>query len=154
LYKSTPLDFWNYASAYTRAAEAAKDSISDGPYPEPMFYLFGQSIELSLKAFLLGRGMIIEELSRKPYGHNLKCLLETAYKKCLRREVHLYPGEKAAIQILSKSYLQRRLMYSRLELGKSYPLPYIYYVERTATRLVKLLYPYCVRNSPVKSGHP
>ncbi len=149
LHKSTPLDFWNYANAFARAGEVVKRDIGDGPYPEPMFYLFGQSIELSLKAFLLGRGMRIETLSRNPYGHDLKHLLETANKKDLRREVYLYPAEHAAIQILSKPYIQRRFQYSRLELGKSYELPFIYYVERAATRLVKLLHSYCVRNSPV-----
>lgn len=145
--KSTPLDFWNYANAFARAGEVVKRAIGDGPYPEPMFYLFGQSIELTLKAFLMGRGMPIETLSKKPYGHDLKCLLETARKKCLAQEVHLYPGERGAIQILSEPYLQRRFQYSRLELGKSYSLPVIYYVERAATRLVKILYPYCVRHS-------
>ena len=151
MHKSTPLDFWNYADAYARAGEAVKDAIGEGPYPEPMFYLFSQSIEPSLKAFLLGRGMIIEHLRRNPYGHDLKSLLGTAYKEGLRQQIHLYPGEHAAIEILSEPYIQRRFQYSRLELGHSYPLPYIYYVERAATRLVMLLHRYCIWNSPVKT---
>ncbi len=151
MHKSTPLDFWKYAKAFARAGQVVNSEFGNDPYPEPMFYLFCQSIELSLKAFLLGQGIPIKTLKSNPYGHDLKSLLETADKKCLRREVRLYPVEHVAIQMLSKPYLQRRFQYSRLELGNSYDLPFIYYVERAATRLVEILHSYCVRNSPVKT---
>ena len=47
---SEPSDFLNYAETYARAGEAVKDAIGNSPYPEPIYYLFGQSIELSLIA--------------------------------------------------------------------------------------------------------
>lgn len=38
------------------------------------FYLVGHAIELSLEAFLLGRGMSIAKLGKKPFDHNLVSL--------------------------------------------------------------------------------
>ena len=147
LPKSTPLDFWNYAKAFARAGAVVKCDIGNGPYLEPVFYLFGQSIELSLKAFLLGRGIPIGKLSRKPYGHDLRFLLKTADEHCLRQEIYLYPRDRGAIMVLSKPYLQRRFQYSRLELGTGYILPDVSFLERAANRLVYILRPYCEQNS-------
>ncbi len=152
MQKNTPLDFWKYAEAYARAGQVVNSEFGNDPYPEPMFYLFGQSIELSLKAFLLGQGIPIETLSSRAYGHDLRALLEKADEKYLDQEVKLYLQDRGAIIVLSEPYLKRRFQYSRLELGKDYNLPYVDLLERTANRLVEILRPYCVRNSPTEIG--
>ena len=152
MHKSTPLDFWKYAEAYARAGQVVKSDIGNKPYPEPAFYLFGQSIELSLKAFLLGQGIPIETLRSREFGHNIQALLEKADEKCLDRQVHLYKKHRGAIIVLSESYLNKRLQYSRKELEKTYGLPYVDLLEETATRLVDILRPYCERISPRKMG--
>ncbi len=151
LDKSTPLDFWKYAEAYAKAGQVVNSKFGNDPYPEPTFYLFGQSIELSLKAFLLGQEVPIKTLSRA-YGHDLQALLKKADEKCLDRQVHLYPKHRGAIIVLSEPYLQRRLHYSRRELGKAYPLPYVDLLEEAATRLVERLRLYCEQISPLKTG--
>jgi len=150
LAKSTPLDFLNYAEAYARAGEAAKDAIGNDRYPEPVYYLFGQSIELSLKAYLMGQETPIKILSSRPYGHDRNALLDLATEKGLFQKDYLYPGEHGTIRVLSNPYSLRRFQYSRLELGKSYPHPYIYYVERAASRLVQIVRRYSEGNSPGK----
>ena len=45
------------------------------------YYLLGHSIELSLKAFLLGRGVPIRTLRSKAYGHDLAALLHEARRR-------------------------------------------------------------------------
>ncbi len=102
--KSTPLDFLNYAEAYARAGEAAKHAIGNDRYPEPIYYLFGQSIELSLKAYLVGQETPIKVLSSRPYGHDLNALWDLASEKGLFQNVHFYPGDHAAIRMLSTPY--------------------------------------------------
>lgn len=151
LDKSTPIDFWKYAEAYARAGTVVKSDIGNKPYPEPAFYLFGQSIELSLKAFLLGQGIPIETLSSRAYGHDLQALLEKADEKRLDRQVHLYPKHRGAIILLSEPYLNRRLQYSRKELEKTYGLPDANLLEETAIKLVDILRRYCVNNSPTET---
>jgi hypothetical protein len=55
----------------------------------PYYFLLGQSIELSLKAFLLGRGVPLKELRSRKYGHNLETLLDEARRRKLGLEVKL-----------------------------------------------------------------
>ena len=78
LPKSTPVDFLNYAETYAKAGGAVNNAIGKDRYPEPIFYLFGQSIELSLKAYLLGQETPIKILSSRAYGHDLNALLDLA----------------------------------------------------------------------------
>ena len=48
---------------------------SSKPTPFVVPYLIGHSIELSLKSFLLSRGLKIDELRGRKYGHDLSALL-------------------------------------------------------------------------------
>ena len=62
-----------------------KDAVQELVQPAPLvaFYLIGHSIELSLKAFLLGRGVSVTVLKSKRFGHDLSALLVESRRRKL-----------------------------------------------------------------------
>lgn len=108
----------------------------------PAYYLWGHSLELSLKAFLLGRGVPIETLKSRNFGHDLKALLKEARKHRLGTEVPLDQKEIGVISLLSHDYAAKRFEYR--ETG-TYHLPYDFLTRRVAEKFVQLLKPYCQR---------
>jgi hypothetical protein len=47
----------------------------------PQYVLIFHAIELALKALLLGKGLTLDELKKRPYGHNLVNLYEAAQQR-------------------------------------------------------------------------
>jgi hypothetical protein len=89
----------------------------------PAHFLLGRSIELSLKAFLLHHGFLVDDLRKKKLGHNLRALLEQARRRGLERHIKLEAVDFGAIQLLSYDYAEKRLEY-RVTAGTYYlPLP-------------------------------
>lgn len=86
--QTTSYGLWRYGNDFREAAEivaADRDITRFTPY----YFLIGQSIELSLKAFLLGNGVPLDELKHPPLGHDLHALLQEALKRDLDNEVEL-----------------------------------------------------------------
>ena len=80
--RTTPRGLVRYASEFYAAAVAVDDSLGDKKgseivAPVPVMFLAGQSIELSLKAFLLAKGLDLRAL-RLQYGHKLSSSLQKA----------------------------------------------------------------------------
>jgi hypothetical protein len=129
--------FWRRAKEFAEAAnvvaEAAGDQVS-----LPAYYLWGHSIELSLKVFLIGHDTTLRELKSKNLGHNLTTLWQKARSLGLEQEIHLYPKEIGTIVLLSEDYTEKKFEYAEAE---EYELPFIYLTKRTADRLVFLLNP-------------
>lgn len=71
--KETAKGFFQDAQAFWTAADFLLNRAEGVSLPA--YFLLGRSIELSLKAFLLHKGMPISELRKKRYGHDLKALL-------------------------------------------------------------------------------
>ena len=107
--RTTPFGLWRYGDDFRKAAIAVASTNPHRMFM-PYYFLVGQSIELSLKAFLLTRGLSLKEL-KGDFGHDLKALLQRAQKNELRREVRLDTGEKGAIDLLGYEYLARRFQY-------------------------------------------
>ena len=84
--------FWHRSKEFLEAAnlvaEAAGDRVS-----LPAYYLWGHSIELSLKVFLIGRDVPLRELKSRDLGHNLAALWQKARSLGLEQKMHLYPKE-------------------------------------------------------------
>ena len=60
----------------------AGDRAFAGPRTHSLFFIFAQSTELALKAFLVKKGMSLDVLAKpRPYGHNLRALLGEAQAK-------------------------------------------------------------------------
>jgi len=144
--KTTPFSLWMYAKEFADAGKIVRTNIGS-TVSMPALFLFGQSTELSLKAFLLGRGISLDDLKNKPYGHNLKELLKEARRRRLGLEVKLKPVDLGVIGLLNYEYLPRRYQYSQKEKGDTMYVPTLELAEATAFKLVRGLYLYCGKHS-------
>ena len=108
--RTTPYGMWRYGNDFRKAARAVLSHYDIAQFM-PYYFLLGQSIELSLKAFLLGHGTPLKELRSKKYGHDLEALLNEAYR--LGLEVKLDGTHRAVIHLLGVEYLDRRFQYIR-----------------------------------------
>jgi hypothetical protein len=103
----------------------------DGQLFFPALQLYGTSIELSLKGFLLQRGRTLAEV--KALSHSLTRALALARRHKLGRSVTLDHREIAAIQILDVTYATHQLRYIVIGATK---VPELVYVSRAARSLV------------------
>src|SRR3990170_611670 len=76
-----PVGFWIYARDFRRAADVLPNKSAFSPVA---YYLHCHSIELSLKAFLLRRGISLRVLRNRPLGHDLIALLSESPRDCRR----------------------------------------------------------------------
>ena len=111
----------------------------------PAYFLLGRSVELSLKAFLLARGVEASELKFRKYGHNLSSLLDAALKHGIMREVKLETIEIGVIKLLSYDYMEKRFEYR--DTGGTYHLPLIDVTEQVSRKLVTDLESSCSKAS-------
>lgn len=143
----TSAGFLLHANEFLAAAELVLNRTTG--ISLPAYFLFGRSIELSLKAYLLGCGMPISELasrkkSRKKFGHDLASLLEEAQRRSLNNIVQLNQHEIEAINLLNFDYKEKRLEYRVT--GGRYCLPLIEVTEEVARKLVFNLKTFCTES--------
>ena len=100
--------FWRIARDYLRAARSVKSAHGERLL-FPLLYLYGLSIELALKAFLLRRGAPYSEV--RDYSHGLAGLLSAARKRKLGSEVKLKRVHVAALRALHVTYSSNQLRY-------------------------------------------
>ena len=115
----TPSGFLKHAQEFWAAADQLLNRAEGVSLPA--YFLLGRSIELSLKAFLLHKGMPITELRKKRYGHNLRALLAEARAQGIERFVELEAIDEGVINLLSYDYETKRFEY-RVTKG-TYALP-------------------------------
>lgn len=77
----------------------------------PVHMLMGQSMELALKSYLMARGIQLDDLKRRPYGHDLNALLEKAMALNIQRLVELHSFNINAIQMLAPTYGNHEFRY-------------------------------------------
>ena len=94
--RSTAHGFWQYAAQYYHAAEAVRNA-AGRELLMPSLQLYGQSIELALKAFLLKRGTPLAKV--KGLSHRLIDILALARKRRLGNEIKLSKNELALITL-------------------------------------------------------
>ena len=130
--KSTPHGFWPFSANYLLAARRVESGIiEDGQLFFPTLQLYGTSIELSLKAFLLKRGKTLAQV--KGLNHNLTKALVLARRHKLGLSVKLDPREVAAIKVLDITYSRHQLRYIVTGATK---VPQLVYIARAARELV------------------
>jgi len=139
--RTTPYGLWRYGNDFRRAAVTVYAEHRTVGFM-PLYFLLGQSIELSLKAFLLARGLPLNELRRKKYGHNLEKLLNEALERGLSRQVELEQEHVAAINLLGIEYLARQFQY--INTG-SKVLPEVQLVVGAAEALSRGLEQFCAK---------
>lgn len=104
--RTTAFGMWRFAESYLQAAEVVEDfSKSDLHIVAPRYYLIGHAIELSLKAFLLAKGVSLQELrSMKLIGHDLERALVRAEALGFLEISPLSDEERNLIILLNKTY--------------------------------------------------
>jgi len=86
--RSTPHGFWRFAANYMLAARIVEVRIhEEGQLFFPTLQLYGIAIELALKAFLLKRGLTLNQV--RSLSHDLAKALALARRRKLGREVKL-----------------------------------------------------------------
>jgi hypothetical protein len=113
--RTTPRGLIRYASEFYAAAVAVDDTLGEKKgyeifAPVPVMFLAGQSIELSLKAFLLAKGVDLRAL-RLQYGHKLSASLQKAQELGLANIVALSNEDESAIAVLDPLYSSKQLQY-------------------------------------------
>jgi hypothetical protein len=134
-FHPTPLGLLTRAKQFAEAARVVADAAGDQP-SLPAYYLWGHSIELSLKAFLLACGVPLRKLKSKDFGHNLNALVDEAQRRDIKKVVHLYKRELLEIATLSSQYEAKYFEYHETD---DYTLPFKDRMKRIAERLVALL---------------
>ncbi len=130
--RTTPHGFWRFSANYLLAARIVEVKIyEEGQLLFPTLQLYGIVIEFALKAFLLKRGLALNDV--RSLSHNLTKTLALARRHKLGREVKLDRREIAAIQILDINYSSHRLRYIVTGATKT---PQLIYIERAARSLV------------------
>ncbi len=107
--RTTSLGMWRYGNDFLLAATTILNKHHEKGFM-PYYFLIGQSIELSLKGYLLAKGVKLKTL-RYDYGHNLNKLLNLALEKDLITSVNLDNTHIGAIELLSKEYLDKRFQF-------------------------------------------
>ena len=115
---TTPEGLAFYAESFLEAATMCRGPDEDwgpmGPVSKrvviPALYLLGHSIELSLKAFLLHRGLSLENL-RLQVGHDLEEALRRAETHDLSLHVRLTSEQREALSHLNQLYRGKELEY-------------------------------------------
>lgn len=136
--RTTPYGLWRYGSDFYKAANSVLIQHNSEHFM-PYYFLIGQSIELSLKAFLLADGMQLSTL-RKSYGHDLRKLITTSVERNIIDHVPLEDSHVAVMDLMTDEYLERRYQYIKTGMMQ---LPHIPLVHTAAELLSINLEGYC-----------
>ena len=114
--RTTPLGVARYASDFLAAAHAAYQERSGtwpGPHVAsvPVMFLIGQSIELSLKAYLLHKGATLADIRNREFGHNLGSCYAKAKELGLSTLLELQNTEESGMDTLDELYSSKQLQY-------------------------------------------
>lgn len=116
--RTSSMGLWTYSHNFMVAASELvrqNNANTDGP----AYYLVSHAIELSLKAFLRGSGLNLEELKKK-LGHDLSKCLSLAVSLDLDKYIEVSDTEKWAIAKINDYYSEKELEY--ISIGyKEYP---------------------------------
>lgn len=130
---TTPRGLHTHAVAFSAAAEVVHmKKLSD---PLPKYFLWGRTIELVLKSFLLSEGTSIKELKSRTFGHDLTALLRAAKTEGIGPLVGLNATHTGIVRVLNFDYLSKRFEYR--ETGATYHLPNVILTRQLVKRLIK-----------------
>lgn len=154
---TAPLGVINLSKQFLAAAQSTQEP-AKSPAQElgqrlslVAYYLAGHSIELSLKAFLLGRGLAVEKLRNRKYGHDLSALLIESRRRKLGNCVKLTRQDLAVVHTLNGCYAAKELEYM---FHGSRKIPPYSLVIALATKLHGGIAPYCSRLAANNSFKP
>jgi len=136
-----------FLEAALKVSSAPKSEIAElkSTISFPAYFLVSHSIELSLKAFLYGRGIPLKDLKKlRNFGHDLEKLLKEARKRKLGKEVKLSTRDCSLIQFLNQTYMYKDFEYHSCGYKS---IPRYYELVNVASTLVNGLLPYCYEHT-------
>jgi hypothetical protein len=138
--ETTPFGLARFAHDYYDSARALESRDCKRVFslvsPMPSLYLIGRSIELALKAYLLGNGLTLSKLRSKNFGHNLIACLKKANELGLESLVSFHPAERGALDLLNTLYASKQLEY--IVTGEKF-IPTFGLVESFAKKLIRVV---------------
>ena len=138
--RSTPVGYWHFAKQYFQVAEAVRKE--EQSLMLPALQLYGQSIELALKSFLLKRGETLERV--ESLRHKLNQLLALARRRRLGLQVKLSANDVALIDLLNENYVRHRFRYIVTGVAQ---VPQPAHIAVLVERLLVGLERYCANSS-------
>jgi HEPN domain-containing protein len=141
--RTTSAGLWRFSKEYLHAASLVSKA-NNGAFSHPSHFLFGRSVELALKAFLLARGVPYSKLRNPPFGHSLANLLSEARRRRLGLQCKLSAEEIRTILLLDTEYSSKRHEYI---VTGSFSAPKNIALLFLATSLVTSLEQYCVNST-------
>ena len=138
----SPFGFFHYGKDFFDVAKGFKQSTYYSPVP---YFLYCHSIELILKAFLIGNGIPKKDL-RKLYGHDLEKVLTKAKDLGLSTYVKITSEQEKEISKANRYYASKGFEYFKVTKAvKAYPeLPDLLVLEKITTELVTCLESFCI----------
>jgi hypothetical protein len=136
--RSTAQGFWTFSANYFRAAEIVRRS-GARRIEMPARQLYGQSLELALKAFLLKRGVPLDDV--RSLSHRLTDIVGRARARRLGTEVKLTARDLSLIALLNENYSSHRFRY--IESGST-SAPELNALAALTERVVSGLERYCM----------
>lgn len=129
----TPRGLHTHAVAFSAAAEAVHSSKLADPLPK--YFLWGRTIELALKSFLLADGLTASELRSKALGHDLNALLRRAENCGISKLIGRDAVHTGIVRVLNLDYMSNRFEYRVT--GATYLLPDITLTRQFVRRLLR-----------------
>jgi len=103
----SPLGFHQYSNEFLKAGQGFKDGGKFSPVP---YYLYCRSIELSLKSFLLSKG-VSKEILKKKLGHNLEKIINEAESLGLNDVVVIAKQHRIELKKANEYYVSKGFEY-------------------------------------------
>src|SRR5262245_22336780 len=131
-------DFLNLAKQYRQAYYDLPEAT---PFSWPKYFVFFHSIEVVRKAYLAHQGLTEKQLQARPFGHDIKKLLDEAIKYGLR----LSANTRTSIGLLTEAHTK---YWPRYPMTRSGNVILIYQFEADADKLFEAVYAAMGRGQP------
>lgn len=134
----SPYYFVLYAEDFLAAGPSR---VGPGLFSPVEYYLACHSIELSLKAYLLLRGIPKDEIKQRPYGHNLDCILKKCLELGITELVDITDSDKILVTQLNQWYSRKGFEYFEVKniIDSPRNLPDLALCKSLAEKLIKKL---------------
>jgi len=140
--KITPRGLHTHGKEFFAAAEAVHSSKVRAVLP--LAFLWGRTIELLLKSYLLSCSVSVGDLRSRKFGHNLVALYREAHSRGIAGLIGTDPQIMGRMLMLNLEYGRKRLEYR--ECGTIYKIPDTELARRVIRRLAKGVNHHFVQN--------
>jgi hypothetical protein len=133
----TPLGFHRYASDFAWWAERARDRKTEFYTPTP-YYLYCRALELTLKSYLLAKGVPKKRIKTRKLGHNLVALLDLATKLGIESYLSIKPTWRSHLTGANSFYESKEFEYFNVgNVFRIHDLPSLYVLHEFSSELLK-----------------